>query len=75
VNTWLQAEVTLTLLDKRQISMIFDEFPERTIKVGEIISMVAEGLGRSRSEVHLVRTFPTLRPVHSMLYVVASNGV
>eukprot|EP00039_Didymoeca_costata_P007490 m.100500 g.100500 ORF g.100500 m.100500 type:complete len:486 (-) comp13709_c0_seq5:32-1489(-) len=55
-------EITLTLLDNRTVSLVFDDFPEASIHVGDIKEVVAEGLGMAITDLHMIRTYPTIRP-------------
>ena len=59
----LVAEVSIALLDRREVSLIFDEFPMDTIQVKDIKEVIADGIGSAIHDVYMVRIYPTLRPV------------
>lgn len=56
-------EITVTLLDGREVSLIFDQFPEESIRVRDVTEVIADGIGVELEQLYIVRTYPTLRPV------------
>lgn len=53
----LVAEVSIALLDRREVSLIFDEFPMDSIKVKDIKEVIAEGIGKAMDDVYMVRVY------------------
>ena len=56
-------EMTITTRDGKTLSLVFDSFPEAVLSNLDIKELVQEITSIPVSQQHLIREYPTLRPV------------